>query len=86
LLLRNTQQCIWARSTADAKLASVKTIVCIEVSPGNGKYQLVRSENMFASKEVVQLTTVTGSHIAGSVVALGTVNGFIVVAAVSHYR
>ncbi|RKP09905.1 hypothetical protein THASP1DRAFT_13625, partial [Thamnocephalis sphaerospora] len=80
LLLRNTLQCVWARSTLDSKLAPVKTIVCIEESARKGKYQLVRSENMFASKELVQLTTTTGSHAAGSVAALGTTNGFIVAA------
>ncbi|KAI9596915.1 hypothetical protein BDF19DRAFT_437196 [Syncephalis fuscata] len=84
LLLRNAQQCIWARSTPNTSLAPVKTILCIEVVSSLSKskvhHQLVRSDNLFSSREVVKLETNSGKHVIQSAISLGATEGFIVMA------
>lgn len=62
----------------------MKTVLCIQQdSQRSTVSRLVRSGDLFASRELVQLETVTGSHVIDSIVSLGVVHGFIVVAGVS---
>ncbi|KAI8050565.1 hypothetical protein BDF22DRAFT_695641 [Syncephalis plumigaleata] len=72
----NTKEC-------RQSVAPVKSILCIETvaeSTSTKHNQLVRSDNLFTSREVIRLDTRSGSHAIQSVIALGVTQGFIVAA------